>query len=269
MNQLLLPVRLNFLGGWSDQPQWKNPACVVNAAVGWHHPKPYSPYPLLRDEAGFSSAIEGVGTGLGISSLRAAADWLYDHADPFSPTNEYIFRALEWERQNGTLGGWQDQIGAIEPGLKCITTSDHEAFCIEQLPSADLFAHLVLFDTGIRRPAKTIGDKVRALFGDKKFAAALRANVDDARHAHQYDVERFAKTSCEGWRRLCDHVPEMEVAMPALPGTWGAMLMGAGGGGFGVAFLTDPDNTQSVCDALVAAGMAAYLPVVLQGMRVE
>lgn len=269
MKRLLIPVRLNFLGGWSDQPQWPHPACVVNAAVGWQHGEPFSPYPLMRDESGFMSAVEGVGTGLGISSIRAAADWLYDHADPFSPSNEYVFRALEWERQNGTLGGWQDQIGAVEPGMKCITTSDHEDFCISYLDHADLFAHLVLFDTGIRRPAKAIGDKVRSLLMEKRFAACLKANVDDARHARQYDTERFAKTALEGWRRLTEQVPEMAVTVPDLPGTWGTMLMGAGGGGFGVAFLIDTDCRRSVEARLREAGMTAYRPMILPGLKVE
>ena len=269
MKRLLLPARLSFLGQWSDQPNWPHPACVVNASVGWRHAEPFSPYPLLRTAEGFSSAVQGVGTGLGISSIRAAADYLYGHADAFSPDREYIGAALDWERQNGTLGGWQDQIGAIEPGLKCISTADHKTFCIEQLPSADLFDHLVLFDTGIRRPAKAIGDKVRGLLTEKRFTACLKANVSEARYAHQYDAERFAKTACEGWRRLCEHVPEMETPIPYLPGTWGTMLMGAGGGGFGVAFLTDPGNALKVRARLDMAGMATFKPIVLDGIRVE
>lgn len=265
MKQLYVPVRLNFMGGWTDQPEWKFTGCVVNVSTGWHHDAPYSPYPLLRTAEGFSSAVEGVGTGLGISSIRAACDWIYYHD---IEGNGYIESALAWERENGTKGGWQDQIGAIEPGLKRIMTSDHKAFDIQPLDAADLFEHLVLFDTGIRRPAKAIGDKVRELFDTKKFQVVLRENARDAYHAHQYDTERFAKTSIEGFRRLAEFVPEMATPVPYLPGTHGTMMMGAGGGGFGIVFLTSPDNAPKVCERLEAVGMKTFRPIVLQGLRV-
>lgn len=272
MNTLLLPSRLNFTGGWSDQPDWKYPAAVVNASIGWQHDAPYSPYTMAKGFNRFDSAVEGIGTGLGISSIRAAANFIWDNG---SGGDMYIKAGLMWEKENGTCGGWQDQIGAIEPSLKCIRSANHETFDIEQLDGtdgvldpADLFAHLLLFDTGIRRPARPIGDKVRSLFDSKPFISALRANVQDAQHAYQMNTERFALAALEGWRRLCDHVPEMAVDLPVLHGAHGAMLMGAGGGGFGVAFLTAPNNFEVVARKLQNdAGMKSYRPVLLGGAR--
>jgi galactokinase/mevalonate kinase-like predicted kinase len=267
MKNLFIPCRINFFGGWSDQLQWKYPAVVVNASIGWQHDKEFSPYPLMLDERGFRSAVQGVGTGLGISSIRPAAQTIYD-ADCFLPSNAYIFEALEAERKEGTKGGWQDQIGAIEPGLKCISTSDHETFHIKTIEVPGLFDNLVLFDSGIRRPARAIGEKVRGLFGKKEFDATLKENVKDARHAFQYDYERFAKQAAEGFNRLCEFVPEMRVKLPLLTGSYGSMMLGAGGGGFGVVFLTSADNYCRTAAALEAAGMTAYRPLLLDGVKV-
>lgn len=257
-----LPVRIDLLGSWSDQLAWDEPAAVVNVAVGWD-----GQYPLTLDERGkLYSVVSGIGTGLGISSILAAGRFLQQR-----PDGDYVGAVLAWEQQQGTQGGWQDQIGGIDPGCKLIETPDHRTFTVARRDDHPLLRHLVLFDTGTRRESKRLGDRVRKYLGSPKsgFCQALRRNVAEARAMFRTnDAEAAAEACISGWARLCEWVPEMSIAVPYLGETWGHKLVGAGGGGFGIYFARSPELRPAVITALAARGLWARVPEVLPGIEI-
>jgi hypothetical protein len=143
MRTLLLPLRVNLLGGWSDHDLWDGPAAVVNAAVGWHR----------------------------------------DSRDP-------------------------------------------------------------------------------------AFRRSLGRNVSDALRGFEGDARECAMQALLGWERLEGQVPEMRSGLPeGLPDCWGAMYVGAGGGGFGLAFARKPERRIALMAALQDRGMRSWCPVLLDGAR--
>jgi len=249
-----LPVRIDLIGGWSDQPLWKHRAAVVNAAVGWD-----GQYPITIKDGKVTSLVEGIGTGLGISSIIQAGLILDKNRNA-----DYVADVLDWEEKQGTRGGWQDQIGGIEPGLKLLTSNDHKKIEIHSIehPITD---YLVLFDTGLRRPAKTIGDKVRELFGTRKFDSVLKRNVADASRVTEMTGEEFAQVCIEGWERL-NRLVDMDMPCPNLG--MGHKLCGAGGGGYGVYFV-EPLDREEVIMGLTQLGIWAKIPNILKGVLYE
>jgi len=111
---------------------------------------------------------------------------------------------------------------------------------------------------------------VRALIEtDIGFERTLKAHIKDAIQSPKWDAERFAKTCIEHWHRLTHFVPEMNVELPKVTGLWGTMLSGAGGGGFGIAFVIDPSNKKYIIKQYQEAGMQAFVPVLMDGLKVE
>jgi len=249
-----LPVRIDLLGGWSDQLCWPHKAAVVNVAVGWD-----GKYPLEIKDGQVSSLVKGIGTGLGISSIIQAGLAL-----DRNPNADYVKEVLDWEEKEGTRGGWQDQIGAVEGGLKLLVSENHKEIEIHRL-NHSIVDYLVLFDTGIRRAAKSIGDQVRRLIGVRAFDKALKGNVETALKVNEMSGREFAESCLSGWDRLNDFV-EMDVTVPVIG--IGHKLCGAGGGGYGVYFV-EPNERQQVVAKLNAMGVWARTPQVLQGVCYE
>ena len=268
------PVRVNLLGGWTDQLLWDESAAVINCAVGWHSNKCFKEiYPLRLDRlARFSSAITGRGTGLGISSIYAAMH--YVQAFP-ERQEDYIRFVLEYEKAVlGTEGGWQDQIGGINPGFKLIVTPGddakrHRKFTITRRDDHPIIERMVLFDTKVRRNAGLVGDQVRDLLQhDQSFRAHLREVARLAQKHFSGSAEDMIQTCQHSWDTFVSFVPEMTIPKP-MPKTElivGQMLVGAGGGGFGLAFAKDKENRQEVVDLFKKAGFWATIPVLLPGV---
>ncbi len=263
----LCPVRINFSAGWSDQLEWKYPSAVVNASVGWRVNPKDDPYPLIFFENTFRSKIAGKGTGLGISSILASAQYIHQNYSSLDK-NKYIKVALEWENKQGTKGGWQDQIGAIEGGFKLITSENHKTFDIRHRNDHPIMNHLILFDSGIRRPAKHIGDQIRMLFKDKNFTLAMKKNVEIAKLTFDSNAKEFALATLDCWKRLTSFVPDMKVNnLPYLPNCWGKMFVGAGGGGWGLYFAENPSDRPELIKLLNDRGFDAYIPELLDGIK--
>ena len=249
-----IPVRIDFIGGWSDQLEWTGSKGVLNACIGWEHEFPYSPYPMFMGEE-FRSAIRGIGTGLGVSSIIEAARNL---------DKNYIQETLDWETKQGTKGGWQDQMGAIEPGMKIISTVDHKDFEIHNRDDHPILDHIILFDSGVRRKSAKIGDMVREW--SPRFKSALTTNLEDVYDAFDGGAEECAKISIEGFKRL-DKIIPMDIDLPKIDGVWGHKLVGAGGGGYGIFFVKVPERRDDVIRQLKVHGMWATKPILLQGIR--
>lgn len=290
--KLELPVRVDFLGGWTDQECWPDFGCVLNAAIGWDGQYPLS----LSGDGRWESVVPGEGTGLGISSIRHAAQymlctdpgWSYRVTDdPDFPWGSDENRAateahhpslavaasVHAERET-TRGGWQDAAGALYPGIKCVGGLWPDLKVLAIPPGfrggaiADAF---VLFDTGERRDSASIGEQVRYLIGegDKTLCDILRLSAEDA-PAALFSLTGYSAAVgyvIPAWNALCERVPGMRGPKVPIPhGAWGYKLCGAGGGGYGMMFC-EPDDREEVRDNLRANGYWATIPELLPGPR--
>jgi len=262
--KLLIPARINLLGGWSDQALWRSRAAVVNMAVGWDGGDenwPHDPHPFFIDDTGFHTKVAGVGTGLGASSILFASRSLRSYFGQEHAINNAIAESLIAESIEGTRGGWQDAIGALRPGFKLITKDPDSYYHIEEKNDHPVIEHLLIFDTGIRRRSSNIGERVRYLFGDPRFRADLAVNVADAENSFRMSAEEFIGAALAGWARLVRWVPWMQSRMPKDDNLHGCMLAGAGGGGWGVAFMRDPKERQTTIERIRAQGFPCYHPI--------
>ena len=263
-----LPIRIDLVGGWTDQAAWRGPAAVVNGAFGWEGAG-YGPkglYPLSVSGGEVHSRICGVGTGLGISSIRVAGKALA------SGEVDYLAHSAAFEQEQGTLGGWQDALGALEPGFKLLRRGvGEERPAILRNDAHAILDHLVLFDTGIRRPSQIIGDQVRAKFSSAQVSAALETAAGAAGVAFRADrVDTAAQLCLGGWAMLTRLFPAMAEGLPAnAPEAWGQKYCGAGGGGYGVAFARTPGARGAVIAHYRRLGLWAQVPILLDGACVE
>jgi fucokinase len=219
------------------------------------------------------------GSGLGTSSilgaavLRALGQVLGRPQDDA----ELSRQTLELEQLMTTGGGWQDQMGAIAPGIKLVTT----AAGLEQRPRVDVIplapearatleAHLVVAYTGHHRLAKHILREVvmrylgrdplamQALYQLRSVAGQL------ARAIAALDLERFGTLVNQAW--LLNKTLDPQTSYPAIerlfsalaPHVYGAKLVGAGGGGFLVAVTRRPIQGELVADLMARDREFAY-----------
>ena len=258
---LRAPIRLNLIGQWSDQLAWPGPAAVLNASATFG-----DSYPLEYDGRDWRSEISGVGTGLGISSIRYAVEWL-----AANPGGDYTTHVLQRERDAGTHGGWQDALGALEPGLKLLTTPDHRRICVEPVDASTIWPYLLVFDSGTRRDAGHVNGKVRRAMQDSPaFRDSLAENVKKAKWlaANPGDAKLWANVCVAGFARL-NRIVEMQVPFPAAREVFGWLPLGSGGGGYGLAFLRSPDDVARVIAACAEAGVWACQPRLAEGLCVE
>lgn len=256
---LYLPVRIDFIGGWSDQLEWSYPSAVMNAAIGWN-----DSYPLCIRGDRIESCIEGIGTGLGISSILSAGKFLSARKDK---DESYIKAVLDWEESTGTKGGWQDQIGGIEGGMKLITTNNHRDFVIQRRDNHPLLNNIILFDTNIRRHSKLIGDRMRKCLTEKPFIKSLCKIVSTTEKCFLMETDDCALACIDAWKTLNSFV-DMEVdCVPQTELMWGYKLAGAGGGGYGIAFIKNSECREEVCSLFNKSGLWATIPVLLGGAK--
>ncbi len=252
--RLKLPIRIDFIGGWTDQICWEGPAAVCNGSFDCELP---------------ANILETPGTGLGISSILAAAEWIGDDPDRLNDHHGYTEAALAFEASTGVLGGWQDAVGAIAPGLKLVTRGPF----YERRDEHPILYRLVLFDTGIRRNSGEIGNRVRTL---AETSQEFRDHLElVSKHARDFfnakTAEEAAMLSLAAWVRFCRFVPQMEPrAMPfQAHDVIGWKMCGAGGGGFGVAFCQEPEARQRTVDHLEDWGIWSAIPTLAMGAQFE
>ena len=214
------------------------------------------------------------GSGLGGSSILAATVLtclarLLRHT---ATREDLVARTLQVEKLLTTGGGWQDQVGAIYPGVKLTRTQPGKAQTPDVLPlpfGSTFTDHLLLYYTGITRLAKRIlvtvvgryqaGDPdVRAIIDELKIGAADVADAIKAR-----DLEAFGRGVRDYWelKKRIDSgatTPEIESIVARVDrDCLGYTLLGAGGGGFFLMVARDADSAGRIRRDLEAEPAAA------------
>ena len=235
-----------------------------------------------------------VGSGLGTSSILAATvvralatlsgRALSDHA--------LSDEVMQLEQRMTTGGGWQDQAGGIFPGAKLLITGPGLRQRIRVQPVAwsgdrqqEFSRHLVLYDTGIQRMAK---DLLRQVVS--RYLARETATLQVLHSIKTLAVEMSYAMAEDDWKHLGElldrhwqlnqildphtaNAPINAILERARPWIHGAKLAGAGGGGFLMLLVTDPEAAEALRGEL-AQGAAAQGSVVnfrlaTDGLRVE
>jgi galactokinase/mevalonate kinase-like predicted kinase len=218
-------------------------------------------FPSLRAQlAAFGSGLEisiasGVpqGSGLGTSSILAATllAVLSSLCGLGWSKQDLLDRTLALEQLLTTGGGWQDQAGAIDPGLKFMRSApglpQRPEICM--LPTELFRQHpacrsVLLYYTGLTRLAKSIlAEIVTGMLlgtrGLRHILADIGANAESTREALQRgDHEGLIEAVRRSWllnQRLDPQVnpPEVEGILSSVEDLLGAAkLLGAGGGGY-------------------------------------
>ena len=212
---------------------------------------------LTRLGGGFilRTEVTGVpnGSGLGTSCILSAAciKALYGFLGLDFSEEDVCGRVMTAEQLTSTGGGWEDQIGALWPGVKYLSSAPGmrqrvsiQTLMLSEDTMSELRRRYVLIYTGQRRQTKRIlrdimGDYlgnetevVQALAEIQRVAASMRAELE---HGH---VDEFARLMSYHWglSKQMDSGSSnarIERIFEAADGLLdGRMCVGSGGGGF-------------------------------------
>ena len=196
------------------------------------------------------------GSGMGTSSILGAAlveALLVFHGDE-ADWRTVSTKTLELEQEMRTGGGWEDQMGALVPGVKLIETDpgEEQAFRVKRLPpkAEKAFAKFLserglLYFTGQKRMARNVLRGVLKFYRENPDNIAheiINRVKDDAAAAYRAllkrDYDAFSAAVNGYWlsKKALDpgstnpHVESIIARMA--PWTQAVSLCGAGGGGF-------------------------------------
>ena len=190
------------------------------------------------------------GSGMGTSSILGAAAIAAVTAR--GDTGFLCGKTLELERAMQTGGGWQDQCGGIEGGVKLVASApgipqkvEISRLAGEEWLSSLFAARGLLYFTGQKRMARNILRKVLSFYRENPhgFASILVESLKDGARAAaeaivKRDAEAFAAAVAGYWRdkKLLDpgstNDRVEEIAARVAPHLSAFTLTGAGGGGF-------------------------------------
>jgi D-glycero-alpha-D-manno-heptose-7-phosphate kinase len=227
------------------------------------------------------------GSGLGGSSALLVA--LMGALERFSPRGLAGVDRVDFVRDVETRvlrkpAGVQDYFPPLSGGLHRIVFEPGRTRAMRVDVDADLWErHLTLFDTGASHSSGMNNWEIfRARLEDDEAVAARlegvrRAAVRMAAAAQALDFPAMGEALAQEWDARRELAPvvstpviERAVAAARAAGAWGGKACGAGGGGC-VVFLSPPNRTTSVRDALGQLGEGALLPVraVNRGLEVS
>ncbi|MCX7818033.1 MAG: hypothetical protein N2652_02310 [Kiritimatiellae bacterium] len=213
------------------------------------------------------------GSGLGTSSILGAAVMrvLQELAGRPADTRTVSDLVLVLEQRMHTGGGWQDQIGGLVGGVKCIRTLPRRPLRleIERVPlrpsvREEFERRFVLVFTGQQRLARNILQLVvqRYLRRESRTLDAIRALVDIAAEARAAlamgRLDDLGAALAGAWAALQQLTPEC--SNPHIDALFrevedlcvGGKLAGAGGGGFLGVLAKDPEAALRVRERLTA-----------------
>jgi D-glycero-alpha-D-manno-heptose-7-phosphate kinase len=174
----------------------------------------------------------------------------------------------------GKPAGVQDYYPAFGGGLHCLwfetgrTVPEHL-----EVDPAEWDRHLTLFDTGAAHSSGMNNWEIfrRRLEGDTGVALSLDSIAGAAREmaaaARRKDFPAMGVALADEWRARRELAPvvsspliERAIALARETGAWGGKACGAGGGGC-VVFLSPPDRTEPVREALGKMEEGRVLPI--------
>lgn len=207
-------------------------------------------------------------SGLGSSSAFTVGmlNAMYALRGAISSKRELACEAIHIERAMLKENvGVQDQIETAYGGLNKIVVQTDGDFAVYPLVlpagrAKQLESHLVLFFTGISRAASDIAaDKIKSIPNKQKELTQMRAMVDQAINvlaSRNEDITDFGKLLHETW--MCKRSIAASISTEFVDdvyerarkaGATGGKLLGAGGGGFMLFYVT-AENRARVIEAL-------------------
>jgi len=234
-----------------------------------------------------------MGSGLGASSILAATVLQSLAAMLGLRLSETALsdQVLRLEQLMTTGGGWQDQAGAIFPGIKLISTGPGARQRLRVQPLAcpperlaEFTARCVLYYTGIQRIAKDLLAQIVGRY------LARETDAVQVLHSIKTLASEMAYAICEGewdylgqlidrhWRLnqvLDEHTtnaPISALLAEVKPFIAGAKLAGAGGGGFLIMVCPTPDKAEELRQFLAArpgSGRLYGWALAEEGIRTE
>ncbi|KPJ64795.1 hypothetical protein AMK68_00470 [candidate division KD3-62 bacterium DG_56] len=220
------------------------------------------------------------GSGLGSSSAVSACliALLAAYCGHRLGPTQTAERAIAAERDaNRSWYGWQDQYGPVTGGgIKFLHWPRGgkqgpavESISLSQAAAADLESNLLLCDTGVRRQARSILDKVSAAIaaGDDGVISALRemnglaVRLRDALRAERMHalpalLDAVWSAHCRLHPSVTSHRIERLISRAREHGALGARVCGAGGGG-ALMLYCDHGAAGRVREALASLGAGA------------
>ncbi len=226
------------------------------------------------------------GSGMGTSSILGSAlvEALVRALGRISPAKAsqraFLDRiatlTLRLEQVMATGGGWEDQMGALYPGVKLVETEKgrRQAFRVRRLSAKAeaRFAKFVadrgiLYFTGQKRMARNVLRGVLAFYAKNPYGIAhaiidgLKKDAADAYHAlERGNLSRFTAVLNRYWlnKKALDPGstnPHVESIIARIaPWTEAVTLAGAGGGGFLFALAKSRKAKAQMLEVLAAAG---------------
>ncbi|MDD8051236.1 MAG: bifunctional fucokinase/fucose-1-phosphate guanylyltransferase [Verrucomicrobiota bacterium] len=240
-------------------------------AIAGFHPDfaPRPPFHSLREQLiDFGGGLEisllaaiPKGSGLGTSSILAGSllGTLNDLCNLQWDTGDLILRTLALEQLLTTGGGWQDQAGALFPGIKLLRTQPglDQTPNVQWLPAHGIHSEcssdrIMLYYTGITRIAKNILQEiVRGMFLNSSQRLGVLEEIGlnalfTARAVQENKWEALAEAIRRSWRlnQALDsgtNPPEIQSIINLIsPDVDALKLLGAGGGGYMLILAKDP-----------------------------
>lgn len=225
----------------------------------------YDSLSVLLDKIGYGLDIYlfcGVpkDSGLGASSITAASvqaslDRIFNNEN--LQTGRLSSKALQVEQMLGTGGGWQDQIGGIEGGIKFISSKPGlNSHPVIRRLNPSIFTDprtrglFTLFYTGITRPSGNLFSRMvkQMNLNTPSFNFSLNylksLAVDASEAISRLDLPAISEIVNSTWKVSARINPDAQsesigrLFESVKPFYRGAKLMGAGGGGFAL-FISD------------------------------
>jgi len=211
------------------------------------------------------------GSGLGTSSILAATlqAALSRVLGRRLLLDDLIHEVLQIEQMLTTGGGWQDQIGGVVGGVKCVESRPGlrprpvvhqlDPFMFQDRDSVECFT---LFYTGLTRLAKNIlADVVDQVNGQSKaYLFTLRHMGELALEAksaiERRDRPALAAVLADSWQankrvHASTSNDEVEALLAATRPYWaGVKLLGAGGGGYALFLSPDRQRAEALREVL-------------------
>jgi D-glycero-alpha-D-manno-heptose-7-phosphate kinase len=247
------PLRISFLGGGTDYPQWFNEhdGAVLGTSIDKYC------YVMLHDGHSWHTFDLPNKSGLGSSSAYTVG-LLRVCTELDKVTIAKLATTWEFDKMGGNVG-YQDQYLCSVGGFHHLRFSAHgiRDKVIPELVS-DLADWLMLFDTHqYRRAGDVVAHQLAEMDKHEDLLTRMSEQVEDGITALATgDYPAFGELLDEAWslkKQLSPYVSTTEVdaiyqaAINA--GAIGGKLLGAGGGGF-IVFCVKPDNQKAVRSAL-------------------